>query len=206
MRGKAAAIIVLLAGPVVSTGAVIHLQLPGGGAHGRVSPGRSFVVEVVLDLEGAEKVAGFEAQLRDSTGSGKLTWTKRTWGGSLSAGTGPIADPAKMPFKTGGFPAMIPAPGTDPESSAGFAVSIGLLASDGYPQADIQPWIEQLTLKLSLAAGREPYVISLEDGQILFEEDGNAVPLRMGTTVTIPEPSSLLLLVFGSLLVYRGRG
>jgi len=171
-----------------------------------VSPGESFVVEVVLDLEGEEKVAGFEAQLRDSTGSGKLTWTKRTWGGSLSAGTGPIADPAKVPFKTGGFPAMIPAPGTEPESPAGLAVSIGLLASDGYGRADIQPWMEQLTLKLSLASGREPYVISLEGGQILFEENGNAVPLRIGTAVTIPEPASPLLLAFGSLLVYRRRG
>ena len=200
--------IFVLAVPAMSFGAVINLS-SGGSTEIFVAPGGSFTVDVALDLEGATGVVGFDAQLRDSTGSGQFTWVKRTWGGSVSAGIGPAADDDKVVTKTGVFPAYLPGEHTNPASAAGTAVAIGVVASSevgSYSQADIAPWVERLTLELDPTFCRYPFVISLENASIIYRGTTNAVPLRIGTSLReVPEPASLLSLAVGSVFLRRRR-
>ena len=205
MKRRIVAIALLWAVPTVSLGAVVNLRFAGGGTSQDVAPGKTINVEVVLDLEGEDGFAAFDAQLRDSAGYGEITWTKREWGGDAAAETGPVGDHDKMATKIGGFPSIVPAEGTDPDSSAGVAVAIGVLGGRIYSQADIEPWVERLTLKVSAAANHSPYTISLENALIDFTGDGRPVPLRIGTAVTIPEPAGLLLSAIGGLFMCRRR-
>lgn len=204
MKWNVAAIVALLAVPAMSFAGVINLN-SGGLTEIEVLPGGTFTVDVVLDLQGAAAVVGFDAQLRATGPTGDISWTARKWGGSADDGTGPAGDDGKTATKSPtAFPAVVPPPGTSPATQAGTRVAIGVLAGDQYPQADILPYIERLTLKLAANAAAYPYVLSLENANIIYGGTTATVPLEVGTSLKIiPEPASLFLLALGCLFLRR---
>lgn len=202
--------IALLVVPAVSLAGVINLQLSNGTVEFTPLPaGGTFTVDVVLNLEGKDGVKGFDAQLRDTAATGLLKWTKRSWGGTGNpddGGTGPVADGAKVATKKGSFPNVVPAPGTDPAADAGTAVAIGVLASadfGNYPQADILPWVERLTISYPANWATDTY-LTLENANIIYSDSSKTVALPVGTKIHItPEPASLILLALGGLFLRR---
>lgn len=205
MKWNVIAIIALLAVPAMSVAGVIGLSSGADNVVMLPPEGGTFTADVVLDLQGAASVVGFDAQLRVSDSAGLVKWTKRTWGGSVDDATGPAGDDGKTATKTGNFnPApVVPALGTDPATAGGTAVAIGVLSSGEYPNADIQPWIEKLTF--TVAAGFVPgTILSLDNANIIYGGTTTTVDLPTGRTVMIvPEPASLFLLALGGLFLRR---